>query len=691
VSLGFDGVLTICRSLPEDEIPEPPIRIHRQAFAADNQTMGDADTLRLVMAMQPGREMTIPAADGELGHPCITTLMPVQAWFLREAEQLGGVVGFAGVGAGKSVCFLLSPLLFPDSRLAVLLIEPKQRQHYRSQYLRLREHFRVSSIVCDVAVPGGTVAGTVPVHLISYSVLSRTTNSDLLDRLLPDVVLLDEAHRACGTSAINRRIKRYVASRIRAREDAMARGEPVRARAVRMLDGSGTLEVKSINDTQMLCTFSLGLGSPLPIDPNEAAAWSNVVDDSYQPDRTSSIAKSLHKVFGRGIVEDRISFGGTDHGDTELRKGFQRWRAATPGIVTAAVSNVNAAIYFGEYPVPKMPPEVRDALMKVRVEWLRPDGDEFVEKMAQLACAKSVACGFYPYWAFPSHPCTCVGGAVDDDRCDQCLLIEEWYAKRKLFNKELRARLIKGEVQLDSQKLCEDAADRALDDPPAVLDTYCDTCWKTDKRCVYWPCEEMGHKPGWRSVSWADWKDIENQVQYEEKVRWIGHNLPEAEDPNTHPGYFLARDLAKWALKNKGIVWFQSIALGRKIAELSGLPYFNGGPGGEDRLRAEKGNRSIIVSIPAHGAGTDGLQHLFNDQVIAEMPASNASARGIEQVLGRLHRPGQKKDEVNTLACLHVVEMKYALRKAIQQAEFNFNMTGNRQKILIADMDVDEL
>jgi len=41
--------------------------------------------------------------------------------------------------------------------------------------------------------------------------------------------------------------------------------------------------------------------------------------------------------------------------------------------------------------------------------------------------------------------------------------------------------------------------------------------------------------------------------------------------------------------------------------------------------------------------------------------------------------------------CVHVHEFMDALRKAIQQAEFNRDMTGNRQKILFADVDIDEL
>lgn len=286
--------------------------------------------------------------------------------------------------------------------------------------------------------------------------------------------------------------------------------------------------------------------------------------------------------------------------------------------------------------------------MMVRADWKRPDGEELAEKIEQVSCARNVACGFYKYWAFPKHACEC----TDWVRCQQCLLIDNWFLKRKAFNKELRNKLLLGEPNLDSKKLCEDAAARYYQKPPY-----------------------KGELPLWASMTWPEWRDIEDAVEYDEREKWIDD--------------WLARDAADWATSNKGVVWFQSIAFGRKVAELTGLPYFNGGPGAEERMRSEKGDRSILVSIKAHGAGTNGLQFIFNRQLIAETPASNSSQTGYEQLLGRLHREGQRKDEVITEGYFHVPEMKDALRSAVEQAEFNFEMTGNRQKLLCADISVE--
>lgn len=668
VSLASDGTLIITRVLPEDFKPEAPVLTTVAMFVADNRSSAaEIVTARTVAALKPGEEIVLPAAAGNDGHPCIAMLNPVQAWTLREARQVGGILGFKGTGSGKTISGILAPLVFPDCKLAVIIIEPKQRLHYHTHYLRVREHFRVPTLMMDDNVTGYAVPGTPPLHVVPYSQLSRPGSTGLLEQRSPDVLILDEAHRACGaTSAIGLRIRRYLASKIRQREEALMAGLPVFARAVRLLDWSGTLEVKSVDDTQMLSAYSLGTGSPLPLDPKVAALWSGVFDVSYNPDRKSATAKSLQRAFGDGEVDETSVANLLAEGpEKAIQKGFQKHRLHTPGVISASASDINAAIYFDKREPPPMPDEVKAALAQVRA-FVRPDGDELVEKTEQTACARQVAGGFFLYWAFPKHPCGCEPGSFQ--RCVNCLLIEDWYAKRRLFNKELRARLLRGEVHLDSPKLCAEAAERFWRNPPY-----------------------KGDLPKWDSEAWPAWCEIENRVEHEEKVKWIGSQ----ENPADPVGYWLAKDAAAYAVDYKSrkgrpaIVWFQSTALGRKIAELSGLSYHAGGPGGEERLRAEKGDRSIICSIKANGSGTDGLQYKFSDQLIVEIPASNASSQGLEQVLARLHREGQRSDAVNTSTYLHVSEHREALRKAIAQAEFNENMTGNKQKLLCADFAFD--
>ena len=386
-----------------------------------------------------------------------------------------------------------------------------------------------------------------------------------------------------------------------------------------------------MKDASHLSAHALGLGSPYPIWPSEADKWAAVIDPSPLPDTSSDTALSLRKAFDKNAAKATGIFSSMRNDG--IREGFRERIITTPGVISTRSSSVTASISISLREPPKMPEQVKKALIDVRVEAIRPDGEQLVETIDVVTCARSVACGMYEYWAYPKG--------------ESEALIEEWFAARKLWNKALRRKLLFGEPHLDSPILCANAAERA---------------WRVPKY--------EGPLPKWLEESWPAWAAVKELVQPDPRVRWIDD--------------YLARDAAKWATENKGIVWCQSRALGLKIAEIAGLPYHAGGPDAEAKILAEKGNRSVIASIDAHGTGRDGLQYKFNKQLVAEPPSS---ADRWEQLLGRLCREGQDADTVETEIYAHTVEVKDALRKAFALAEFIEATTPNRQLLLAADCD----
>lgn len=587
----------------------------------------------------------------------------------------------------NSICFILMPIaLGSECDLAVLLIEPNQRQHYASQYRRVREHFRVPSIIFEDGTKPYIVPGATTLHLFPYSKLGNPKHPDELDNLNPNVILADEAHRLTGkvNSTGRIRVRRYIAKKILEREQRLAQGLPVHRRAVFLIPMSGTLEDKSIEDTAAVAAHALGMHSPLPLDATEAMRWSQVFDPVRSPDRKSTTARRLQKVFAGREWEDSLYSAMLGDGpEKEIREGYQKRRRETPGVISASAAEIGASLYFRERKAPKMPECVRAALMKVREDGIRPDGEVIVgdsennvEAMQKIV-AKTVACGLYLVWVFPKVPCTCNG---QEPRCDGCKLIDEWYARRKRYGKELRARLLDPLAHLDSPKLCKNAAIRAAEDPspPAGLQVYCADCRQA------WPCGKATHLPAWRSTCWREWGEIENKVPHEQRVRWVGSDLPEAASDATHPGYFLARDAAKYALEKPSVLWFSTVGFAQKVAQLAKLPYHGGGPDSEALIRKETGKRSVVASMRAHGKGLDHLQHHFSTQLIAEMPSSN---RVMEQLLGRLARRGQRADEIITQYYAHALEFREALRRVKQRAEFNQEMQHITPLILAADFD----
>jgi hypothetical protein len=175
---------------------------------------------------------------------------------------------------------------------------------------------------------------------------------------------------------------------------------------------------------------------------------------------------------------------------------------------------------------------------------------------------------------------------------------------------------------------------------------------------------EMKH-PQWPEPSWPDWRDVRKLV----KPQAVAHRIDD----------YIVKDAAKWALENTGIVWYSLVEFGKWVSEISGLPMHGGGPKAGQKLKLEKGDKSIIASIDSHGRGRNGLQFLFSDQLIAQIPSS---ARRWEQLLGRLIRRGQRADEVTTWLYLHVPELRDAVDQALRRSEYVEETLGMQQKLL---------
>ena len=552
------------------------------------------------------------------GHPCINKFKAEQAWALYEAPKAGGIHGFLSVGAGKTLIFILMALAFPNCRTALLLAKPTQRIHYRLNYIRLREHFKVPSIVFDDATEGFWIKGQPVVHFFPYSRLSRPESTAYFDSLDFDTVLADESHCIARPSSRTNRVKTFFAEK-----------------NARLADGSGTLIKKGICDTFHLAAFSLGTGSPQPLNPEVAAALGAVVDPSFTPDRSSEVAMLLQRKFAPEAKRPDLAYP-----IAQVREGLRIRLIETLGVISTRAHSVDCSLSMMIRPAPPIPVEIELALNDARAA-KRPDGEVLVEAPIVARCVREVACGFHSYWAYPK------GEPLE--------LRARWFEARKCYFRELRSVLENPVQYLDSPHLCYQAAMRAWSKP--AYD---------------------GPLPTWKSETWQAWHAIKNQVDPDPRTAWL------KDAAGNIVGEYLARDAAAWALEHRGIVWCKSVAFGQKIAQIAKIPYHGGGPEAERRIMAEKGKTSIVVSIPAHGESRDGLQRIFSKQLVTELPASGD---GWEQLLGRLLREGQKEDTVETWIYRHVPEYRDDFKQAVMLAEFIEQTTLNRQWLNVADKD----
>lgn len=535
-------------------------------------------------------------ACASMGRPCVDELRPAQAWALEELREADGLLGAIGVGHGKTLLNILAARAVRGVVLAVMLIPPGLRDQLARDYLALREHWQVPSLVMEGR--GWTVPGSPVVHVVPYSRLSRPESSDLLGKLGPDLFVADECHKLKDPeSATVRRFLRYLRERPQ----------------TRLACWSGTVTSRSVKDYAHLLDAALKEGSPLPRDPNAAQEWALALDP------TDWVAPM-------GELERLLEPG------ESLYDGYRRRLHETRGVVHTSGAAVGCPVVLRARPA-ELPFDLAETLRRVRSSWVRPDGEEFVEHLAVQACARQLACGFFYRWKFP--------------RGEEPALILEWYEARKEWNRELRDKLRSAREHLDSPVLCTRAAERH-----------------------YRAGGYSGDLPTWEAQSWKRWEAVKDAVQPEPDAVWLSD--------------FLAEDAADWVAKHRGVVWYEHAVFGRRVAQLSGAPLHGGGPEAGALIAAEDGSRSLVASVKAHGTGRDGLQLLFHKQLVANPPAG---ADAWEQLLGRLHRTGQRADEVETWVYRHTPELREALDSAVLKAKYVEGTTGAHQKLLSCDAE----
>lgn len=311
----------------------------------------------------------------------------------------------------------------------------------------------------------------------------------------------------------------------------------------------------------------------------------------------------------------------------DIFSGFRRRLVETEGVVSTIEASIDVAQVVLERDAPEIPDVVQDALDMVRDEEKRPDGEELIDQLSVSRCAREIACGFYYKWIYPGHEFPRDEALVDD-----------WFESRQEFNRALRSKLKKREPYLDSDYLCIQAARRAFGDLP--------------------PDPKL---PSWDCPAWPRWRDTERLVNYDTEAVRLSD--------------FLAQDAAAWGERHRGVIWYEAREFGLMISECSGLPMYVGGNKAARAIVQEDGRRSIVASITSHGTGRNGLQFAFSEQLIAQPPPSP------EQLIGRLHRPGQRATQVTSWIYRHTDELRRAYDQAIMKSGFVAGVSGSGQHI----------
>lgn len=399
------------------------------------------------------------------------SLRPVQNRILWYSLHFGGLIGLVPVGCGKTLSFLLIPLLV-NARTPLLLIPAANRADLGKQWQDYAPHWNL---------PRNLTVET-------YDTLSRPESTDYLRHLNPDIILLDEADKLRDpTAARTRRFLRYLEARYKA-------GAPVRLYAM-----SGSLTTRSIEDYAHLAKWALWDNAPIPLKYGELQTWTRALDVNRQGGPDHKSINAMGQLVAWSQSQHHIkALPAEDSEQGELREAYRKRFATCPGVVVTDQGSSNIPLYMRPRDV-VIPELVQGWLTYLERMWRTPSGEEIEDALAFDRVSRQLAQGLYYEWVWPNN--------IPD---------KEWLEKRAGWHRALRWHLPHSKEGWDSPYLCAQMAERNPRVLPAdLLHAFFE--WKTVRdrpeppsRAVWlsdWLCRD--------AVDWARQQDKPGIIWYE--------------------------------------------------------------------------------------------------------------------------------------------------------------------------------
>jgi hypothetical protein len=625
--------------------PKPPVSMSdelrrvmglpRRALELDGtdraEAIIDMMTERYARPAVPGRKCRCAEVnpDRHNDEGCITRLRLAQAQALREIVICGGLLAPIGVGHGKTLVDLLAAFAFmehePKMKKILLLVPSSLAKQLSEDYVYYGQHFRMPQIIFH-----GDDG--------EDNTLQKMNPWVPLDRGAPCIHVLSYTmlSRPDATSWLEQELKpdAIVADechklRYCCPDHPTKRPSATGVRVWRYMEDiaphtrfaglSGSMTSKDIADYWHLAMWALRGGSPLPTNLEVVLDWGRGINPSENP------------------ADPGPLMGFCAEGE-HIRDGFKRRLVETVGFVSTTAPAVDVPLELKEMVAPSIPPLVRQYLNTLRQDSTRPDGEELLTSLEKSACAMQLACGFYYRWIYPD---------CEFPRDEE--LVREWKGARKEYFAFVRRVLQDLAAHLDSPRLVMNACERGAGLRP----------------------KNKG-MPVIESKEFARWHKVAGMVRAVTQAVWFDD--------------YLVNDAIAWGQAHKGIIWYEHATVGERLSKLSGLPVYGAGSAAKKALLGdqkngidgERGDRTVICSIKALGTGTNGLQHRFHEALLLYQ---TWEVNAVEQVLGRLHRPGQKHTVTGNFY-RHTEELKKHIDNAVLAAQYIQGTGFGSQKII---------
>lgn len=315
-----------------------------------------------------------------------------------------------------------------------------------------------------------------------------------------------------------------------------------------------------------------------------------------------------------------LAVGPTDTSDP--RQAIRTRLVATPGVILTGDAGVGASIQITAHQPPLARLGLLDAQRLAHSAWEYPDGTEIVDAVEQWRLVRSLAWGWFSRLIAP----------------------DAWRAARKRWGYHVH-RFVLGY--------------HAADSPGALVDLVRDG-----------------------GPAWAHLRPDLDAWEYA-RQRYAGEVRTEVEwvDPDRPVQILDALDLDPSDTRPP-LVWVESVALGTRLSEALGIPYFraHGTAGDGARIHTLDVAIPCLASVGACGTGLN-LQAWSRNLVLEP----SGSADVWEQLIGRTHRAGQRADTVTVDVVLASDPDRRQIDRAREAAAAVEKTTGTPQRLAFAD------
>jgi hypothetical protein len=569
-------------------------------------------------------------------------LRPIQAWALYELATVGGLFGPITVGGGKTLISFLAPVVMKAERTLLVVPAGLIEKTKRDKEI-LDQHWHLPPFI----------------RMKSYEWLGREEAGEdrelgrksALEEWKPDLILLDECHRAKNkNAAVVRRLTRFFRAFPNARCGAF----------------SGSATKRSILDYAHILAWCLPEKLfPLPTNHRDLTLWSDALDEKKD---------SVKKVDPGGLEILCV-----DQADRQLwltdrvkaaRHVFRRRMVETPGVVATHESSIDSTLIVRGVAV-GLGPEVDDAFADLRELWETPDGWTIPDGVTFARHARELALGFYYIWD-PRPPVDWQSARADWHKYVRSVLK---HSRTHDSEKQVRNWVLTEARKLLPEGLHKLAVELAT--PPRHHEKR---TLNTRQRS-----EAGAHLVQVLLAGARKPEDVEGPTKL---FAWKG--IQDTFEPNTVPVWIDSAACSfatEWAREAPGIIWVEHRCVGERLEREFGLTYY-----GRKGLNARgqfiddhDPKQSLVASRPANGEGRN-LQKWSRNLIMSLLPNG---ARN-EQLLGRTHRPGQTADEITFEFLVSCVEHLEGFEQAMKDARYIEHSTGAPQKLLLATVDVDE-